>query len=153
MIIFNQWLHKLFDFITFFRCDDISNLWKTLFKQLEERRKRLEVAAGLFKVFEEMKTILLGLEEIKVHVCNAYLFGSLIKHMYIQVLSALLFLVCIFHRKGFSIDFNVYTLQFGMVLPIRYIVLVSLHSCSVKISWNKSCCTITIFNNILSICT
>ncbi|XP_065894663.1 spectrin beta chain, non-erythrocytic 1-like isoform X3 [Dysidea avara] len=50
------------------RCDDISNLWKTLVKQLEERRKRLEVAAGLFNVFEEMKTILLGMEEIKVQL-------------------------------------------------------------------------------------
>ena len=50
------------------RCDDISNLWRSLWEQLEERRKRLEVAAGLFKVFEEMKTVLQSMEEIKVCV-------------------------------------------------------------------------------------
>ena len=54
------------------RCDDISNLWRSLWEQLEERRKRLEVAAGLFNVFEEMKTVLQSMEEIKV--CLLFIF-------------------------------------------------------------------------------
>ena len=54
------------------RCDDISNLWRSLWEQLEERRKRLEVAADLFKVFEEMKTVLQSMEEIKV--CLLFIF-------------------------------------------------------------------------------
>ena len=63
------------------RCDDISNLWRSLWEQLEERRKRLEVAAGLFKVFEEMKTVLKSMEEIKV--CVLCIFMIICKCQYL----------------------------------------------------------------------
>ena len=71
VILFNLRYHQchVYMYACTVRCDDISNLWRSLLEQLEERRKRLEVAAGLFKVFEEMKTILQSMEEIKVTAC------------------------------------------------------------------------------------
>ena len=47
------------------RCDEISNLWQSLWEQSYKRRKRLEVAAGFFKVFEGTKTVLHGVQKTK----------------------------------------------------------------------------------------
>ena len=88
------------------RCDDISNLWRSLWEQLEERRKRLEVAAGLFKVFEEMKTVLQSMEEIKVclftptytdlvlytYVCT---YACIYIHMYVRMYICMYICMCI----------------------------------------------------------